>query len=51
MYECDMIEMEDFGFNHYLHHFDESEGDTVMFNEDYNCIDAATDCIEEIVWN
>jgi hypothetical protein len=50
MYECDMIEMEDFGFNHYLHHFDESECELV-FNEDYDCIKAAADCIEEIIWS
>lgn len=27
MYDCDIIELEDFEFNHYIHHFDEFEGD------------------------
>lgn len=25
MYECNIIEAEDFGFNHYIHHIDEDE--------------------------
>lgn len=27
MYECNVIEAEDFEFNHYIHHLDEYEGD------------------------
>ena len=27
MHECDIIELEDFGFNHYIHHLDDLEGD------------------------
>ena len=27
MYECSIIEVEDFEFNHYIHHLDEYEGD------------------------
>ncbi len=51
MYECDVIEIEDFDFNHYLHHFGDSENEKFDYNEEYDCIDAATNCIEEIIWN
>jgi hypothetical protein len=27
MYECEVIEVCDFEFNHYIHHIDEFEGD------------------------
>jgi hypothetical protein len=27
MYECEIIEVCDFEFNHYIHHFDEFESD------------------------
>lgn len=25
MYECNIVEVEDFGFNHYIHHIEEDE--------------------------
>ena len=25
MYECNIVEAEDFGFNHYIHHIDDEE--------------------------
>ena len=51
MYENEIIEMEDFIFNHYIHHFDESESQDLDFNEEYSCIEAAAECVEEIIWN
>lgn len=51
MYENEIIEMEDFTFNHYLHHFDECDGEDVVYNAEYNCIEAATECLEEIIWD
>ena len=51
MYESQIVEAEDFGFNHYIHHFDEIDEEYIGFNEEYGCIDAAVDCIEEIFWS
>jgi hypothetical protein len=49
MQDFDMIEMREFGLNHLIHHFDEFE--VIDYNEEYECIEAATECIEEIFWN
>lgn len=49
MYECDVIEMEDFEFNHYLHHFDECE--CMEYNDEFDCIEVLAECSEEILWN
>ena len=51
MCESDIIEFEDFGFNHYIHHFAECDGEHLHYNEEYDCIEAATDLIEEIIWS
>jgi hypothetical protein len=51
MYSSDIIEVEDFRFNHLIHHFDECDGEHMHYNEEYGCIEAATDLIEEILWN
>ena len=50
MLYSDIIELEDFGFNHYLHHFDEFDGDELVFNEEFDSLQAAVDLIEEIIW-
>lgn len=57
-YENEIIEVEDFMFNHYLHHFDEYDGEYLVYNDirltyndEYDCIEAAVNCIEEIIWN
>lgn len=46
----ELIEFENESFNHYLHHFDECEGEGLTYNEEYDCIEAATELIEEIIW-
>ena len=46
-----MIEFEDEMFNHYLHHFDECDMENIRFNTDYDCIEVATELIEEILWS
>ena len=51
MYSSDIIEVEDFRFNHLIHHFDECDEEHMHYNEEYECIEAATDLIEEILWN
>jgi len=51
MSENEIIEMEDFNLNHYLHHFDECESECLIFNEEYQCIESVTECMEEFVWN
>ncbi|MDD2791367.1 MAG: hypothetical protein PHU40_11990 [Sulfurimonas sp.] len=50
MYDNDIIEMEDFSFNHYIHHFDECDADHLLFNEEYSSLEIAIACIEEIIW-
>jgi len=51
MYENDIVEMEDFMFNHYLHHFDEFDEEHLEYNEEYGCIETVAECVEEIIWN
>jgi len=46
MYECDIIEVEDFGFNHYIHHIDEYEDGYYIFNDEYDC-----EIDEDIIWD
>jgi len=50
MYECSIIEIDDFGFNHFIHHINESEGEHFGYSQEFGCIDAITDCVEEIIW-
>lgn len=38
MYDCNIIELEDFGFNHYIHHFDEFEGDGFGYKDELEFI-------------
>lgn len=45
MYECNIIEVEDFGFNHYIHHIDEDE--FCDYNEEIDLIE----CDENIIWD
>jgi len=51
MYENELIEMDDFMFNHYIHHFDEYEYEVVQYNDEYACIEVAAECMEEIIWD
>ncbi|MBN2895320.1 MAG: hypothetical protein JXK05_05460 [Campylobacterales bacterium] len=51
MQSSEIIELEEFGFNHYLHHFEESDEAMLSFEASYVCIAAAASVIEEIIWN
>ena len=51
MNECEMIEIEDNDFNHYIHHYDECEDGILHFNEEFDCIETLAGCVEEIYWN
>lgn len=51
MFESEMIEITDFSFNHYLHHFDECDGEQMHYNEEFDCIEALAECCEEILWD
>lgn len=51
MFGNTIIEVEDFRLNHYIHHFDECDGEHVRYNDEYECIEAAADLIEEILWS
>ena len=51
MYSNDIVEMEDFSFNHFIHHFDECDIEHLGYNEEYNCIEVVAECMEEIIWN
>lgn len=51
MQSSEIIELEEFSFNHYLHHFEESDEEMLGFEEGYECIAAAASVIEEIIWN
>jgi hypothetical protein len=51
MFESEMIEMEDFNFNHLIHHYDDCDCEHMDFNEEFDCIDVLAECAEEILWN
>lgn len=46
----DIIEVEDFGFNHYIHHFDEIVGDGFGYKNELDFIYDMTDYINESEW-
>ena len=48
MAESSLIEMEDFGFNHYIHHFEDCE--CLEYNDEFECIEVMADLMEEIIW-
>lgn len=50
MHECSIIELEDFGFNHLVHHLDDSEFELFGYSEEFDCIDMIAECAEEIIW-
>jgi len=50
MYENDMIEMEDFNFNHYIHHFDNDE-EQIHYCVEYQCLEVVTECMEEYIYD
>lgn len=49
MLESSMIEFEDYGFNHFVNHFDDC--DCLEYNEELGCIEAMADLMEEIIWS
>lgn len=51
MFDCEMIEMEDFNFNHLIHHYDDCYCEEMHFNEEFDCIEVLAECCEEILWN
>ncbi|WP_428737138.1 hypothetical protein [Sulfurimonas sp.] len=48
--EYNLVEFEDERVNHYLHHFDECDVEHLEYNLEYDCLEASTDYIEEIIW-
>jgi hypothetical protein len=50
MCESEILEFEDFGFNHYIHHFDECDAEHLQYNDEYECLQVAAELIEEIIW-
>lgn len=50
MFEYDIIEAEDFSFNHFIHHFDEYDCEHPHFNDEFGCMEMLAECIEEIEW-
>lgn len=47
--EYDFVEFEDESLNHYLHHFGECD-DILEYDDEHECIAAASSLIEEIIW-
>ncbi|MDM5270857.1 hypothetical protein PGH07_01545 [Sulfurovum sp. zt1-1] len=48
MHDCNIIEVEDFGFNHYIHHLDDIEGDGFGYKNELDLIFDLTDCTYEM---
>ena len=58
MFESEITEIKDSMLNHYLNHFDECDDNYLVknegyiaYNDEYECIEAAVNCIEEIIWD
>lgn len=51
MYDNEIIEMEDFSFNHYIHHFDEYDNENMTYSEEHGCIEIIDECIKETIEN
>lgn len=51
MYDSEIIEMEDFSFNHYIHHFDEYECENLVYNEKTGAIEIVNDDMEDYLWD
>ncbi|MDD3818161.1 MAG: hypothetical protein PHI89_08735 [Thiovulaceae bacterium] len=51
MCESTVVEMEDYGLNHYLHHLDDVNEDCLEYNDEYGCLEMVIECCEEIIWN
>jgi hypothetical protein len=50
MHDCNIIELEDFGFNHYIYHLDELEGDGFGYKNELDFIYDLTDDTAETEW-
>jgi hypothetical protein len=48
MHECEIIELEDFGFNHYIHHIDDLEGDGFGYTNELDFIYDLADYASEM---
>lgn len=48
MHECEIIELEDFGFNHYIHHLDDLEGDGFGYTNELDFIYDLADYASEM---
>jgi len=49
MYENEIIELEDFSFNHYIHHFEECDLEYLDYNDEYQCPEIEADSIDDII--
>lgn len=38
MFECEIIEVNDFGFNHYIHHIEEYESDVYDYKNELDFV-------------
>lgn len=50
MYTNDIIEMEDYNFNHYIHHFDETDKGCIEYYAEGEEPQLVLDEIEELTW-
>lgn len=48
MYDTEVIEMEEFSLNHYLHHFDETESEPADYNREHDCMAVVSECFEDV---
>ena len=50
MYDNEIIEFEDFNFNHYIHHFEDCDAENLQYNDEFECLEIEAECMEEIIW-
>ena len=50
MFECEIIEVDDFEFNHYIHHFEEYEDIEFDYKNELDLVYNVNDCMYDIDW-
>lgn len=51
MYSCDLIELEDFNFNHMVHHYDDEVREIIEISLENGSIDVHAEYMGAVLWD
>ncbi|GEM_PF-996897 len=51
MEELELVELDESGFNHFVHHYGECDVEHPHFNEALGCLEVEAECVEEYEWS